>query len=52
MWLVIYLIISQKLFRMVMITQHGYHRNTKVKPEAVTAVTELVMMGETTPETC
>jgi len=32
--------------------QHGYHHNTKVKPEAATAVTELLMMGGRTPETC
>jgi hypothetical protein len=33
-------------------TQHGYHRHTKVKPEAATAVIELLMMGGRTPETC
>jgi len=33
-------------------TQHGYHHDTKVKPEAATAVIELLMMGERTPETC
>ena len=33
-------------------TQHGYHHDTKVKPEAATAVTELLMMGGRTPETC
>jgi hypothetical protein len=33
-------------------TQHGYHHNTKVKPEAGTAVTELVKMGRWTPKTC
>jgi hypothetical protein len=32
-------------------TQHGYHHNTKVKPEAATAVIELLMMGGRTPET-
>jgi hypothetical protein len=26
--------------------------DTKVKPEAATAVIELLMMGEKTPETC
>jgi hypothetical protein len=26
-------------------TQHDYHHDTKVKPEAVTAVIELLMMG-------
>jgi hypothetical protein len=31
--------------------QHGYHHDTKVKPEAVTAVIELLMMGGRTPET-
>jgi hypothetical protein len=25
--------------------QHGYHHDTKVKPEASTAVIELLMMG-------
>jgi hypothetical protein len=33
-------------------TQHGYHHDTKVKPEAATAVIVLLMMGGTTPETC
>ena len=33
-------------------TQHDYHHDTKVKPEAATAVIELLMMGEKTPETC
>jgi hypothetical protein len=33
-------------------TQYGYYHNTKVKPEAATAVTEFMMMGERTPETC
>jgi len=32
--------------------QHDYHRNTKVKPEAATAVVEVLMMGVRTPETC
>ena len=32
--------------------QHGYHHDTKVKPEAATAVVELLMMGGKTPETC
>jgi len=32
--------------------QHGYHHDTKVKPEAATAVIELLMMGGRTPETC
>jgi hypothetical protein len=31
--------------------QHDYHHDTKVKPEAVTAVIELLMMGGKTPET-
>jgi len=31
-------------------TQHGYHRNMKVIPEADTAVIELLMMGRRTPE--
>jgi hypothetical protein len=33
-------------------TRHDYHHDTKVKPEAATAVIELLMMGEKTPETC
>ena len=33
-------------------TQHDYHHDTKVKPEAATAVIELLMMGRKTPETC
>jgi hypothetical protein len=33
-------------------TQHGYHHDTKVKPEATTAVIELLMMGGRTSETC
>jgi hypothetical protein len=31
---------------------HDCHHDTKVKPEAVTAVIELLMMGGKTPETC
>jgi hypothetical protein len=33
-------------------TQHDSHHDTKVKPEAATANTELLMMGLKTPETC
>jgi len=33
-------------------TQHDYHHDTKVKPEAATAVSELLMRGGKTPETC
>ena len=33
-------------------TQHDYHYDTKVKPEAATAVMELLMVGGKTPETC
>jgi len=33
-------------------TQHDYHHVTKVKPEAATAVIELLMTGGKTPETC
>jgi len=32
-------------------TQHDCHHDTKVKPEAATAVIELLMMGGKTPET-
>jgi hypothetical protein len=31
-------------------TQHDCHHDTKVKPEAATAVIELLMMGGKTPE--
>jgi hypothetical protein len=31
---------------------HDYHHDMKVKPEAATAVIELLMMGGKTPETC
>ena len=33
-------------------TQHGYHHDTKVKPEAATAVVELLMMNGRMSETC
>jgi len=33
-------------------TQHGYHHDTKAKPEAATAVIELLTMGGKIPETC
>jgi hypothetical protein len=33
-------------------TQHDCEHDTKVKPEATTAVIELLMMGGKTPETC
>jgi hypothetical protein len=33
-------------------THHDCHHDTKVKPEAATAVIELLMMGGKTPETC
>ena len=32
--------------------QHCYHHAPTVKPEAATAVVELLMMGVTTPGTC
>ena len=32
--------------------QHCYHHTQTVKPEAATAVVELLMMGVRTPETC
>jgi hypothetical protein len=31
---------------------HCYHHAPKVKPEAATAIVELLMMGVRTPETC
>jgi hypothetical protein len=31
-------------------TQHGYYHDTKVKPEAATAVIELLMMGGKPPK--
>jgi hypothetical protein len=33
-------------------TQHDRHHDTKMKPEAATAVIELLMVGGKTPETC
>jgi hypothetical protein len=33
-------------------TQHDCHHDTKVNPEAATAVIDLLMMGGKTPETC
>jgi hypothetical protein len=33
-------------------TQRVYHHDAKLKPEAATAVIELLMMGGRTPETC
>jgi hypothetical protein len=33
-------------------TQHDCHHDTKVKPEAATAVIEFLIMGGKTPETC
>jgi hypothetical protein len=33
-------------------TQHDCHYDTKIKPEAATAVIELLMMGGETPGTC
>jgi hypothetical protein len=33
-------------------TQHDCHHDTQVKPEAATAVIELLMTGGKTPETC
>jgi len=32
--------------------QHCYHHTPKVKPEAATAVVELLMMGVRKPEAC
>jgi hypothetical protein len=32
--------------------QHCYHHAPKVKPEATTAIVELLMMGVRKPETC
>jgi hypothetical protein len=33
-------------------TQHDYHHDTKVKPEAARVVVELLMMGGKKPEIC
>jgi hypothetical protein len=33
-------------------TLHNYHHDTKIKPEAATAIIELLMMGGKTPENC
>ena len=35
----------------VLCSWSGYHHDTKVKPEAATAVIELLMMGGRRPET-
>jgi hypothetical protein len=32
--------------------KHGYHHDTKIKPEATTAIIVFMMMGGKTPETC
>jgi hypothetical protein len=32
--------------------RHGYHHDTKIKPEAAALIVELLMMGVRTPETC
>jgi hypothetical protein len=32
--------------------KHNYHHDAKVKPEAATAVIELLMIGRKTPKTC
>jgi hypothetical protein len=39
-------------FRREKRTRHGYHHDTKEKPEAATALVELLMMSGRTPETC
>jgi hypothetical protein len=36
----------------VLCSWSGYHHDTNVKPEAATAVVELLMMGGRTPKTC
>ena len=38
--------------RAVFVVGHDYHHDTKVKPEAATAIIELLMMGGKTSETC
>jgi hypothetical protein len=37
---------------LLVVHQHGYHHDTKVKPESATAVVELLMMDVRTPKTC
>jgi hypothetical protein len=37
---------------LVVVGPAGYHHAPTVKPEAATAVVELLMMGMKTPETC
>jgi hypothetical protein len=51
-WLIQLFIFSVSPFKYRPRTQHDYHHNTKVKPEAATAVIELLMMGGKMPETC
>jgi hypothetical protein len=43
---------SRAVFVVGPATQHDCHHDTKVKPETVTAVIELLMMGGKKPETC
>jgi hypothetical protein len=42
------------MFQFIILTfaQHDCHHDMKVKPEAATAVIELLMMSGKTPETC
>jgi hypothetical protein len=44
--------ISLWLYLRIVVTQHDCHHDTKLKPEAATAVFEFLMMGGETPETC
>ena len=41
-----------KMYSTILDQQHCYHHVLTVKPEAATAVVELLMMGVRTPETC
>jgi hypothetical protein len=48
LWFYLLIVVGQARLR----KQHGYHHDTKIKPEAATADIELLMMGGRTPKTC
>jgi len=52
LWFYLHIVVIAVLLFVVGPVITGYHHDTKVKPEAATAVVELLMMGVRTPETC
>ena len=52
LWFYLRIVVTAVLLFVFLEQQHCYHRDTKVKPEAATAVVELLMMGVRTPEIC